>query len=54
MDAMRAEGFEPKTVPIASATDGRGSRSWACLPNLSTGGINYHGRSSAPTSGDGR
>ena len=45
MDAMRAAGYEPKAVPIRGGTDGsRLSFMGLPCPNLSTGGMNAHGR----------
>ncbi len=45
MDAMRAAGYEPKAVPIRGGTDGaRLSYMGLPCPNLSTGGMHFHGR----------
>lgn len=45
MDAMRAAGYEPKAIPIRGGTDGsRLSFMGLPCPNLSTGGMNAHGR----------
>ncbi len=45
MDAMRAEGYEPRAVPIRGGTDGaRLSFMGLPCPNLSTGGMHFHGR----------
>ncbi len=43
-DAMRAAGAEPKIVPIRGGTDGAvlSYKGLPC-PNLSTGGMNFHG-----------
>lgn len=43
-DAYRAAGVEPKVVPIRGGTDGaRLSYMGLPCPNLSTGGVNFHG-----------
>ncbi len=43
-DAYRAVGVEPKVVPIRGGTDGaRLSYMGLPCPNLSTGGVNFHG-----------
>lgn len=45
VNAMRAVGIEPRTVPIRGGTDGaRLSFEGLLCPNLCTGGENYHGR----------
>lgn len=45
VNAMRAAGIEPRTVPIRGGTDGaRLSFEGLPCPNLCTGGENYHGR----------
>lgn len=42
--AMRAAGVEPKIVPVRGGTDGaRLSYEGIPCPNLSTGGLNFHG-----------
>lgn len=44
-NAMRGAGVEPETVPIRGGTDGaRLSYMGLPCPNLSTGGLNFHGR----------
>ena len=45
MEAMKAVGMEPKTVPIRGGTDGaRLSFMGLPCPNLCTGGQNFHGK----------
>ena len=45
MNVMRQMGYDPKTVPIRGGTDGsRLSYMGLPCPNLSTGGMNGHGR----------
>ena len=42
--AFKAAGVEPKIVPIRGGTDGaRLSYEGLPCPNLSTGGVNFHG-----------